>query len=304
MLSLHIQNETSALKAVVLGTAKQCGSPPSLETANDPQSKKHLIAGTYPRESDMIPEMQAVEAVLKRHGVEVFRPEIIPDYYQIFSRDIGFVIEDRFIKSNILPSRSRELSAIQYVLDQLDPEKIVELPDSVHVEGGDVILHNDYIFVGMYDGDDYGNLISARTNPQAVEVLRELFPQKVVKAFNLRKSDTDPHYNALHLDCCFQPVGINWAIIHKNGFLNLQDVDWLMDYFGRGNVFEITVEEMTDMNSNIFSVSEEVVISEKGFTRLNKWLSNNNIQVEEVSYSEIAKQSGLLRCSTLPLIRE
>src|SRR5699024_7611704 len=99
MLSLHIQNETSALKAVVLGTAKQCGSPPSLETANDPQSKKHLIAGTYPRESDMIPEMQAVEAVLKRHGVEVFRPEIIPDYYQIFSRDIGFVIEDRFIKS-------------------------------------------------------------------------------------------------------------------------------------------------------------------------------------------------------------
>ena len=58
------------------------------------------------------------------------------------------------------------------------------------------------------------------------------------------------------------------------------------------------------MNSNIFSISEDVIISEKNFTRLNSWLRNQGFIVEEVPYSEIAKQEGLLRCSTLPLIRE
>jgi N-dimethylarginine dimethylaminohydrolase len=45
------------------------------------------------------------------------------------------------------------------------------------------------------------------------------------------------------------------------------------------------------------------VISDAHFTRLNAWLRKNDITVEEVSYREIAKQEGLLRCSTLPLIR-
>jgi N-dimethylarginine dimethylaminohydrolase len=58
------------------------------------------------------------------------------------------------------------------------------------------------------------------------------------------------------------------------------------------------------MNSNIFSISEKVIISEKNFTRLNTWLRENGFIVEEVPYAEIAKQEGLLRCSTLPLVRD
>jgi N-dimethylarginine dimethylaminohydrolase len=58
------------------------------------------------------------------------------------------------------------------------------------------------------------------------------------------------------------------------------------------------------MNSNVFSISEEIIISEKNFTRLNHWLRENGFTVEEVPYAEIAKQEGLLRCSTLPLIRD
>ena len=73
---------------------------------------------------------------------------------------------------------------------------------------------------------------------------------------------------------------------------------------GWKNVFEIDKEEMYTMNSNIFSISEDVIISEKNFTRLNSWLRNQGFTVEEVPYAEIAKQEGLLRCSTLPLIRD
>jgi len=57
-------------------------------------------------------------------------------------------------------------------------------------------------------------------------------------------------------------------------------------------------------SSNIFSISPEVIISEKGFFRLNSELRKRGFQVEEVSYAEIAKMEGLLRCSTMPLRRK
>ncbi|MDR6301318.1 dimethylarginine dimethylaminohydrolase family protein [Mesonia maritima] len=304
MLSLHINNETSRLKAVILGIAREIGEQPELEDAYDPKSAEHIKAGTYPEEKDMVKEMKAVEEVLKKYDVEVYRPKVIEEYNQIFTRDIGFVIEDKFIKANILPDREREIDAIQHVINQVKQENVVKFPDEVHVEGGDVMPHGDYIFVGTYRGEDYSNYITARTNTKAVEAIQELFPHKKVKSFNLRKDNDDAKNNALHLDCCFQPVGKNKAIIHKNGFLEKEEYEWLVNFFGKENVFEITKEEMYNMNSNVFSIAEDVVISEKNFTRLNTWLRENGITVEEVPYAEIAKQEGLLRCSTLPLIRE
>lgn len=304
MLKLNIQNETSRLRAVILGTAESNGPIPSVDKAYDPNSRAHILAGTYPNEKDMIMEMDAVSQVFNKYDVTVFRPEVIKDYNQIFSRDIALVIEDRIVDCNVLPEREREIEAIRHVIDQIPREKIVKLPHEAHMEGGDVILHNDYLFIGTYTGDDYADFITARTNIQAVNAIKELFPAKKVKSFELRKSNTDPRNNALHLDCCFQPIGKDKAILHKNGFLIEEEYEWLLNFFGRENVFEIDKEEMYHMTSNIFSISEKVVISERNFTRLNSWLHQNGFTVEEIPYAEIAKQGGLLRCSTMPLIRD
>lgn len=302
-IDLNIANETGQLKAVILGTATSNGPTPLLEDAYDPKSREHILAGTYPTEHDMTHEMNAVEAVLLKHDVLVYRPEVLEDCNQIFTRDIGFVIGDTFVKSNILPDRENELIAVQKILDTINPEKVIRPPEYVHVEGGDVIVHNDHLFVGTYRGEDYSDLIIARTNPEAVIWLEKTFANKKVMSFNLRKSNLDPRANALHLDCCFQPVGVDKCIIHRNGFLEQEEFDYLINYFGRENCFEITVEEMYNMNSNIFSIAPDVVISEQHFTRLNTWLRSHGITVEEVPYAEIAKQEGLLRCSTLPLNR-
>ena len=303
-MKLHINNETSRLRAVVLGTAESNGPIPTMEEAYDPKSKEHIKAGTYPKEEDMVKEMEAVASVLKKYDVEVFRPKIIEDYNQIFTRDIAFVIDDKFIKSNILPDRDQEIEAIDHVMKQIDPSKIISLPEDAHIEGGDVMPMGDYIFVGTYKGKDYKDFITARTNRQAVEALEKEFPDKKVISFSLKKSNTIAKDNALHLDCCFQPVGKNKAILYKEGFLIEEEYEWLVNFFGKENIYEITRDEMYEMNSNIFSISEDVVISEKGFTRLNTWLREQGITVEEVPYAEIAKQEGLLRCSTLPLIRD
>ncbi|HBK70207.1 MAG TPA: amidinotransferase [Flavobacteriaceae bacterium] len=304
MLKLHIHNETSKLKAVLLGTAESCGPIPSFEEAYDPKSREHILAGTYPKEEDMIREMEVFAQVLEKYDVIVYRPEVLKNVNQIFARDITFVIQDKLIKSNILPDRLKEIDAIDHILEQISNENIIIPPEEVHIEGGDVIPWGDYIFVGTYTGKDYADFITARTNAAAVEFLRELFPDKIVKSFELRKSNTNAKENALHLDCCFQPIGKDKAILHKNGFLIEAEYNWLVNYFGKENIFEITKEEMYNMNSNVFSISETVIVSEKNFTRLNTWLRTHGFTVEEIHYAEIAKQEGLLRCSTMPLIRE
>ncbi|MBT8271443.1 MAG: amidinotransferase [Flavobacteriaceae bacterium] len=303
-MKLNIQNETSRLRAVVLGTARDNGPTPKVEECYDPKSIQHVLAGTYPLEDDMIAEMDAVAKVFNKHKVAVFRPNILENINQIFARDIAFVVDDKIIKSNILPNRDMEIEAIRYVWNMIPDENRITLPVECHVEGGDVMPWNEYIFIGTYRGDDYADLITARTNKAAVNIMQDIFPKKKVKSFDLRKSNTDPKENALHLDCCFQPLGKGKAIIHKNGFLVESEYKWLIDFFGRENIFEIDKEEMYNMCCNVFSISEEVIISERNFTRLNNWLRSNDFIVEEVPYAEIAKQEGLLRCSTMPLIRD
>lgn len=304
MLKLNVQNETSRLRAVILGTAKSCGPTPKPEDTYDPKSLEHVLAGTYPKEEDMVMEMEAVAKVFEKYDVKVYRPNVLEDCNQIFSRDIAFVIEDKIFKANILPDREKEIEAIRYVWDQIEDKDRIILPDECHVEGGDVMPWNDHIFIGTYSGEDYPDYVTARTNLDAVIAIQEFFPHKTVKSFELRKSNTEAKENALHLDCCFQPIGKDKAILHKNGFLVEAEYEWLVDFFGKENIFEITKEEMYDMNSNVFSISENVIISERNFTRLNNWLRDQGFTVEEVPYAEIAKQEGLLRCSTLPLIRD
>ena len=303
-LSILVKDETAPLEAVVLGIAQDFGGEPSLEEAYDPKSKEHIKAGTFPVEKDLITEMVAFNAIFEKYNVDVYRPENIENYNQIFSRDIAFVIDEKFIVPNILEDRAREFEAISKVVDQIDSDLVVKMPQGARVEGGDVMPWDDCIFVGVSNEEDFEKYTCARTNYEGVAFLQKSFPERTVVSFELNKSDIEPRDNALHLDCCFQPIGKNQAVIYPGGFKNQEDVQFLVDYFGEENIIKITREEMYDMNSNLFSISPEVIVSEKGFTRLNEELRRRGFTVEEIPYAEIAKMEGLLRCSTLPLRRK
>lgn len=304
-MKLHVNNETGRLREVVLGWPRSNGPVPALSETFDSKSYESVRNGVYPGEEDIVREMGAFEAVLKRYGVTVYRPEPVENCNQIFSRDVGFVIGDKIIVSNIIPDRQDEIDAYGRIYSQIHYKDIYNLPEAVHVEGGDVVLWDDYIFLGQYDFRDYPSLKTARTNRLALDYLRMLFPQKTIIPLNLRKSDTDPYEGILHLDCTFMPVGRDKAIIYRDGFMNPRDADHLMDLFGRANVFELTREEMYWMNSNVFSIAEDVVVTEEHFTRLNRHLRDVwGMTVETVPYREISKMGGLLRCSTLPLRRD
>ena len=304
MIKLNIHNETAALQVMVVGIAKNMGGVPSIEKCFDPKSKEHVLAGTYPKEKDCIKEMDALVKVLDKHNIKVCRPENIEGLNQIFTRDIAFVIDDKLVIPNIIKNREKETAGIEKILNQIAKEDIIKMPKGARAEGGDVIPWNEYIFVGYSEKEDFEKYTLARTNKAGLEFLEISFPNKIVKGFELNKSDDNPKDNALHLDCCFQPIGKNMAIMYKGGFKHQSDVDFLINYFGEGNIIEVTKEEMYNMNSNVFSISEKVIISEKGFIRLNNELRKRGFIVEEIPFSEIAKMGGLLRCSTIPLIRE
>lgn len=301
---LNIQNETSTLKSVVIGQPYSIGKQPKLEETYDAKSYESVKNGTYPKEEDVVSEMTHLEKVLRKYDVEVFRPLILPNCNQVFARDVAFVIDDKIITSNIIPDRADEQEAYAPVYSQIAFNKIYNLPEKVHVEGGDIILYDDVVFIGVYTEKDYPNFKTARTNVYAIGFLKELFPNKNFIPLELVKNDVDPKKGILHLDCTFMPVGRDKAIIYKNGFRNPKEYEFLVSFFGKENVFEVTQNEMYHMNSNIFSISPTVVISEEKFTRLNRHLKDKwGITVETIPYNEISKMGGLLRCSTLPLVR-
>ena len=77
MLKLNVNNETSKLLAVILGTAKNNGPAPKLEECYDPKSRENVLANTYPTEIDMVDELNQLKEVLVKHNVNVYRPEVL-----------------------------------------------------------------------------------------------------------------------------------------------------------------------------------------------------------------------------------
>lgn len=288
-MDLFVSNETSQLESVILGIGKDKGAPRGI----NPSIRMHLENNTYPTEQDIRSEISTFEDALKKSGVQVLRTSNLSDVNQIFTRDIGFVIEDHFFVSNMkYPSRALEFEGIKPIVQQLDGSKVVEVPDEITMEGGDVILWNDYIFLGLGE----------RTTRDAVGFLQQYFPQKTIIGFDLVVDPQDASNNILHLDCTFQPIGQDEAIIYRDGFKSTPDE--LLELFPKSKLIEITKQEKNQMFPNIFSVSSNKIVIEKGFSRLKQILQGRGYDLLEVAYSETSKLSGLLRCSTLPLKRK
>jgi N-dimethylarginine dimethylaminohydrolase len=304
MIHPSVKDETARLRTLVLGVPDDFGGTPAMDKIYDPKSAEHVLAGTFPTQEAVTREMKQLEKVFEKYDVEVLRPTIIPGVNQIFARDIAFVIDSTLVIPNIIENRHAEASGINELVKLVPIENVLRAEAPTRIEGGDVMPWNDLLFVGYSEDEDFNKYKVSRTNRSGVDFLREHFPARKIHAFELVKSDTSAKDNALHLDCCFQPIGKNQAILYKGGFKNQADIDFLLNYFGEENIIEIDQDEMYEMYSNIFSISPEVIVSTHSLTRLNSELEKRGFIVETIEYEEIAKMEGLLRCSTMPIVRD
>ena len=303
MIEVKVDNEYSTLKSVILGLAEDMGDPPKVFDVYDPRSLYHIKNNSYPNEVDVKKDVESFYKILIKHNIHVLRPSNIKDCNQVFARDLGFAISNIFFQSNIVPNREEELVGVSDIINTLDAG-VVKLPDYMHIEGGDVVAHNEKLFIGTYSGEDYSELITARTNQESISYLEKMIPNKEIMSIDIKKSNTDVFENVLHLDCCFQPIGKSKAIICPDSFVNKNDVDYLISYFGENNIYAAYGQEANMLISNLLVLSPEVIVSDKRFTKLNTWLEENGFLVEKISYENVSKMSGLFRCSTLPLLRE
>ena len=303
MIEVKVDNEYSALKSVILGLAEDMGDPPKVFDVYDPRSLYHIKNNSYPSEVDVKKDVESFYKILIKHNVDVLRPDNIKNCNQVFARDLGFTISNIFFQSNIVPNREEELVGVSGIINNLDAG-VVKLPDYMHIEGGDVVIHNDKLFIGTYSGKDYSELITARTNQESISYLEKMIPSKEIMSINIKKSNTDVFENVLHLDCCFQPIGKRKAIICPDSFVNKSDVEYLIGYFGKKNTYLAYGQEAYMLISNLLVISPEVIVSDKRFSKINTWLERNDFLVEKISYKNVSKMSGLFRCSTLPLLRE
>jgi N-dimethylarginine dimethylaminohydrolase len=248
-------------------------------------------------------QMNSLVEKLESLGVEVLRPDVLDATNQVFTRDIGFVIDDQFILPNVIEDRASEAKAIDRLLNRIPSSNIIMMPSGCFAEGGDVIVHEPFVFVGVSNDETFDSFITARTNTAGLDYLQDEFPAYDFKGFELLKSDVDPHKGSLHLDCAFQPLG-DALLLAPHLFKNAADVVWIESHFGTDNIFYCTEDEAYDLHTNVFSIGPKEVLISASAGRLKNWLEERSYTVHTITYDEIVKMGGLLRCSTMPLERE
>lgn len=286
-MGVNVSDETSTLKSVIVGI----GTSPGPKRGINAKSKQAIKNGTYPTEAILRRELGGLAAALQSAGVTVYRPRNLPDVNQVFTRDIGFVVGTTFVKGRMkVPARAREYDGIAHLINQI-ADTVVTPPGTVTLEGGDVVLHGNVIYVGL----------GGRTNKAAISFLRDLFPRHRVEPLQLRYKSNDPRVSVLHLDCVFQPVGTDQALFFGDGFVETPRA--IFHSFPPANRIELTKDDLYHLCANVFSVAPDHIVSCAGFHRLNDILRDRGIRVTEIPYENVSILGGLLRCSTLPLER-
>ena len=296
--ALNIPNEWSPLRRVVVGHGRSMGPRPNLASAFEPTSKWHLSKGTYPNQKAVAEQLDGLAATLEEHGVEVWRPQDLPDAEQIFARDVGLVIDDVFIRSRTIEERQHEWEGVSPLLEGITWQ---ELPGGVQLEGGDTVVLDDAIVVGITRKDEWKDLQVARTSPSALPFLASLFPERDVIGIELAKHDTDPLKCALHLDCAYMPLGGGQAIMCPESFVEIEQLNLLKNK--HSEIFEVSVEEAALLQTNLLHIAPDTLLIDPGFTRLAGVLKDAGYHLIPCPLDMVGRMGGLFRCTTLPLLR-
>lgn len=297
-IELNIPNEWGKLEAVVVGHGRSMGAPPTLESAFDPTSKLHISQGTYPLHSDVADQLDGLAALLEGEGISVLRPADLADVEQVFARDVGLVIDGTFIRSRTIEARRGEWNGVEPILGDTP---WTPLPEDVHMEGGDVVVMDDTLLVGVTHRPEWTALQVARTLPSALEFLKSTFPDREVVGLELHKNDHDPLKCALHLDCAYMPLGGGYAIICPEAFVQEEQLNALKRR--HSSCIEVTLEEAALLQTNLLLTAPDTVVIDPRFVRLGEALQQKGFRLISCPLDKVGRMGGLFRCSTLPLRR-
>lgn len=278
-----IQNEYGKLKAVVVSSCENFD--PNSIVMNNETIKHYAKLGQLPKKEIMLKEQKNFWDVLKNLGVNVLiANQVALTKGQMFTRDLCFVIGKKvFISSMAKENRRKAIDGWSDILNNIDKKCIIKVPSNIFLEGGDVIIDGDDVYVGLGE----------RTNIQAIDFLKEqlgtdynIIPIKLEKGI-------------LHLDVVLTIINPNLAIVYKAG-INSEDYQKLSKF----DKIELNETEQFSLGTNVFAVDKNTIIVQTQHQRLTREIQKRELNVINVDYSEISKDGGALRCTTCPIVRE
>ncbi|WP_059103947.1 dimethylarginine dimethylaminohydrolase family protein [Shouchella shacheensis] len=274
--SIRCRTEFAPLKEVIVCPANHLHIGKPINRAEKQYADENIDKVVATEEHEKL-----VEA-LKEAGVRVYEipaEEQFPE--QVFMRDTGFVIDDTFyiarLKSNVRQGEEQVLAIFA-----AEHDKPFEHLSIGTIEGGDVVLAEDRVYVGA----------SGRTSKDSLKPLEANHPE-----IEFEWIEIDDEY--LHLDCVFNPISENEALVYREAIAP-SDITRLEE---RYTLIDVSKEEQFHLGVNVFSIGEKTVIALPINKETNAKLRAVGYNVIEVPFSEIIKSGGGFRCVTLPLLR-
>lgn len=219
---------------------------------------------------------------LRKYGVEVILLPYHKKYpEQVFTRDIGFTLgQTIFVADMASDIRKGEEEVLKQWLEDEEISYYNLLGDVI--EGGDVIIDQDTIYVGL----------SNRTNQNAADHLQSLLTNFKVIAIPFKEK-------YLHLDCVFNVVSPEVALIYRPA-LTEGDIELFQS---RYDLIDVSEEEQFTLGTNVLSIGSKRILSLPVNKGVNEQLRSRGFEVIEVDITEIIKSGGSFRCCTLPILR-
>ena len=200
---------------------------------------------------------------------------------QLFTQDIGFVIDDVFFISN-MKKQERSIETI-YLINFIKKNNLKYYKMKNNIEGGDLIHYDDVLFIG----------ISTRTTIDAAHELQSVLNEmrKDIKVVPIYFDNS-----MIHLDCVFNTLEKDAAVISPYVY----DKDIIEKYIPK--LYEISKTDADNLGTNfVYLDHKKLLTSNKNVAQM---LKNEDYDVTYIDYSEIVKNEGSLGCSILYLLRE
>ncbi len=256
-------------------------------------------------------EREELIEVLESYGAEVLRPRLLTDFEKNRDREEGcsnFFVRDPFFtignvliegslrfpyrRNEILPVRDLimeeafKANAMYVAVPKPDISEGYDSEKGPFLEGGDVLVYNNHVFVGKS---------GLASNDNGYYWLKNLMEPM---GYTVTQVPLKP--DVLHLDCAMSLVREGLMIVSEEALLYgvpelFQDWDKIL----------VKAKEIEYLTINGLPVSEDVYIADIQFKdTVGIELERRGIKVEYLDFAISRSMGGSFRCSTQALVRD